>query len=177
VVGTGFNLDIDEVIGFENTKLVYRSRTSKNNHKISLTHSILAGFGIKAEVLLKDQLYERIPDKVAYLILFYYIMNENFIFPIVLQIQADGYIRQAWRFLSQSFFVIPFMMFEQRISSEENKKKYYFSHIFDKHNFKHLIMSGLGGAIVFLCLPLMCFSTHILHVTYTLISSNFILSI
>lgn len=67
---------------------------------------------------------------LAWFILLYSVCNAAAIPPWIMSIKATKLIRISWRFLLQSFMVIPFVLYEHRTGGPKVKEMYSLSHIF-----------------------------------------------
>lgn len=92
-------------------------------------------------------------------------------------IGATKFIRQAWRFLLQVFFTVPFMMYEWRTSSPEVKAKYSLAYIFDRKNIIKPYISSLSASLFFLFILSSFEWTFVSHGIVLGSLSNFFLSI
>lgn len=114
---------------------------------------------------------------MAWLILLYTVASGAIIPGWIMTIGATKFMRQAWRFLMQVFFTIPFMMYEWRTSSEEVKAKYTLAYIIDRKNILKPYISSLATSLFFLFILSSFEWTFVSHGIVLSSLSNFFLSI
>jgi hypothetical protein len=114
---------------------------------------------------------------LAWVILLYSVINSSIIPGWIMNIQATKLLRIAWRFLLQSVIVIPFVLYEYRISSEETKQQYKLKHILNPTHLKKVYLSSISTSIWFTCILTVFEWTYISHGLVLGALSNFFLSI
>lgn len=55
--------------------------------------------------------------------------------------------RNAWRFAVQAFILIPFIIWEKRTGSEDIRKCYNLSNLFEKSNIKRLFITSFNTSV------------------------------
>lgn len=97
--------------------------------------------------------------------------------PWIMSIKATKLIRICWRFLLQSFMVVPFVLYERRTASEKVREMYSFSHIFKLEHFKKVYISSFATSFWFTMILTTFEWTYISHAMVLGALSNFFLSV
>ncbi|CAD8114942.1 unnamed protein product [Paramecium sonneborni] len=121
-------------------------------------------------------LFENFSALLAWVILLYQTLNNAMIPAWIMTIPLDKYLRITWRFLIQSLFLIPLMMYEQRTGSLEVKLQYEIQYILKWENMRQLYYASLSPTIAS-AIFLFCFDYNYVATIFILGSqTNFWLS-
>ena len=116
-------------------------------------------------------------SRIAWIILLYTICSSAIVPGWIMNIKANKFLRQLWRFLMQALVVLPFVFYERRTASEENKSKYTAAYIFDRKNIIKPYISSLAACLWFLSILTSFEWTYVSHGIVLGSLSNFCLSI
>ncbi|CAD8092366.1 unnamed protein product [Paramecium primaurelia] len=167
VVGSGMGgFLFEETFGFDDKK----QKNNKQIKRLTLNTRItqIVGLNKLADDIEDDQqLYEKIPQYLAWAIIFYASFNNAMMPPWIMTIPAEKYLRIAWRFLLQGIFLIPFIMYEYRTGNEKIKSAYTIEFLLRWTHMRKVYMASLTTTVTF-AVFLFCFD-------YTNISSVFVL--
>ncbi|CAD8202136.1 unnamed protein product [Paramecium pentaurelia] len=167
VVGSGMGgFLFEETFGFDDKKQKNNKQIKRLTLNTRLTQ--IVGLNKLADDEEDDhQLYEKIPQYLAWGIIFYASFNNAMMPPWIMTIPAEKYLRIAWRFLLQGIFLIPFIMYEYRTGNEKVKSAYTMEFLLRWTHMRKVYMASLTTTVTF-AVFLFCFD-------YTNISSVFVL--
>lgn len=120
---------------------------------------------------------DTIPVIWAWIILFYSVCNSAMVPPWIMRINANKYLRIAWRFFMQSLIMIPFAMYERRMGNEEVRSKYSISYVLRPENFRRLYFASFAQSFWFTTILFSFDWTYISHALVLGALSNFFLSV
>jgi hypothetical protein len=95
----------------------------------------------------------------------------------IMNIKATKLLRISWRFLLQTFIILPFVLYERRVASEEVKKQYRLSYILKPEHLKKVYISAISSSIWFTFILTVFEWTFVSHGIMLSALPNFFLSI
>ncbi|KRX06183.1 hypothetical protein PPERSA_06065 [Pseudocohnilembus persalinus] len=157
-LGGGFGMNLNDMIVFNEDINQFQSQNDDRNSKISvffknerltLNNPQHLNFINKDKEELEQYFSKdylgRASLSFSYMILLIFVLIISVIPCWIMNIEAEKYLRQSWRFFMASWLILPFVMWEKR--QPKFKKFYQLSYIFDMNNIKKIYLTGFSNAL------------------------------